>query len=258
MNKRQIAENIDEKIDDLVKSIDDPDIANTIDKHAIIAGGCIASMLLGEDIRDYDVYFDSAGSAEKVAKYYVERFGDGSISVVHEGVSGPFAIDVPAGIEVNNEGTDKYRPICVTEHAVTLANNVQIVLRFCYSVEDIINVFDFIHCKNVWHDGSVTFNSDAIESILTRDLVYTGSSYPLASLIRMRKFIKRGWNINAGQILKIVFDLQKLDLNDYDVLRNQLVGVDTAFFSELLIQMRQEKPHNLDTFLTRYIDAELS
>lgn len=73
--------------------------------------------------------------------------------------------------------------------------------------------------------------------MMTKELVYCGSKYPLCSLIRIRKFLARKWTINAGQMLKIVMQLNILDLNNIEVLRDQLVGVDSAYFAQVLEQL---------------------
>ena len=55
----------------------------------------------------------------------------------------------------------------------------------------------------------------------------------------MRKFISRGWTINAGQILKMAFQISELDLQDINVLEDQLVGVDSLYFSAAISQLRK-------------------
>jgi hypothetical protein len=72
---------------------------------------------------------------------------------------------------------------------------------------------DFVHATNyfTFEEGLVT-NVAALESILTKSLRYQGSLYPLTSVIRMKKFIQRGWTVNAGEILKMLFQVSELDL----------------------------------------------
>ena len=61
-----------------------------------------------------------------------------------------------------------------------------------------------------------------------------GSKYPLCSIIRTRKFIQRGYTINAGQYLKMAMQLNELDLKDVSVLQDQLIGVDSAYFDMVI------------------------
>ena len=55
-----------------------------------------------------------------------------------------------------------------------------------------------------------------------------------------RKNIERNISINAGQILKICLNLQDFDLNNVDVLKDQLMGVDSLYFTWLIKAIHQD------------------
>ena len=84
-------------------------------------------------------------------------------------------------------------------------------------------------------------NQAALESLLTKTLHYIGSRYPLTSVIRTRKFIKRGFTVNAGQYLKMCFQIAELDLGSIEVLEDQLTGVDFAYFYMLIEALKEKK-----------------
>lgn len=135
--------------------------------------------------------------------------------------------------------TPKYFVKFFSPNAISLANNIQIVIRFHGNAEEIHKTFDFLHATNyfTFDEGLVT-NKAAVESILTKQLKYQGSLYPLTTIIRVRKFLKRGWNINAGELLKVMFQISELNLHDADVLEEQLIGVDVAYFGTLINILR--------------------
>ena len=56
------------KIDEWLQTIDDVDVNALAAENAIVTGGSIASMLLGEQVNDYDVYFRNRETAIKVAE----------------------------------------------------------------------------------------------------------------------------------------------------------------------------------------------
>lgn len=144
--------------------------------------------------------------------------------------------------EVDPETKPKYRPIYLSCNAITLSNSIQIVIRF-YGEPDVIHeYYDYVHCTNYWtsKDRQVILKQPALESLLAKELIYVGSKYPLASVIRTRKFLKRGFTINAGQYLKISFQISQLDLTKIEVLEDQLVGVDVAYFSMLIDALQQK------------------
>jgi len=144
-----------------------------------------------------------------------------------------------------NEGVDistlNYAPLYYSPNAISLSNNIQIVLRFWGTAEQVHKTFDFIHATNyfTFKDGLV-INLKAIEAILTKQLLYQGSLYPVTSIIRAKKFIKRGFNIGAGELLKIMFQISSLDLSNPDVLEEQLIGVDVAYFALLIEALRNK------------------
>lgn len=309
---------IGNKVDHWLESIPDRALAETAAPHIIVTGGCITSMLLNENVNDFDVYFDDPQIAYQIAKHYVDRFranppslfrGDSkkvemrveepldgrvrivvqSAGVVSEGTSGKakygyFEGDsdggetgaeeyVQAAIGNTEELDDhidadlddpkgkddkpKYRPRFLTSNAITLTDKVQLVFRFIGDPNQIHSNYDFVHCTNWWHgkDRTLTLRPEALEATLARDLRYVGSKYPICSLIRMRKFIKRGWNINAGQILKMAFQVSELDLTDLSVLEEQLVGVDAAYFRQLIDLLKSKDPAMVDaSYLMTVID----
>jgi len=87
----------------------------------------------------------------------------------------------------------------------------------------------------------VVLNLASVEAIMSKTLKYVGSKYPICTLFRIRKFVKRGWSISAGEALKIAYDISKLDLDDLVVLRDQLVGVDSAYFVDVIKALQEAK-----------------
>ena len=155
-------------------------------------------------------------------------------------------------IDDPGEEKEKYRPIFLSTNAVTLSNNMQIILRFYGTPAEVHENFDFIHCTNHYipSKNELNTNSEALEAILTKTLYYHGSKYPLCSVIRTRKFLKRGWNINAGQYLKMCFQLNELDLTNVYVLEDQLVGVDTAYFMQIIDNLKKQQDKNPEFKIT--------
>lgn len=340
------------------RSIIDEPTRKLVEENSIITGGSIVSMLLNEEISDFDVYFRTPEAAFAVAKYYVGKLLENpppafksepnrkiAISAVLEPaiadgreeqrvngiVKGPQPARVrivvksagiagateqkdyqyfeglaptdeaaasesyvdaalgtvpaegeitdptePSTYEGNIEALDnepapkldeakdkkekrgKYRVLFVTSNAITLSDKIQLVLRFQGEPDEIHTNYDFVHCTSHWTswDEKLTLRPEALECMLTKELRYVGSKYPICSLIRTRKFITRGWTINAGQFVKMAYQVSKLDMNDPMVLEDQLVGVDSAYFSKLIQQLKEQPdPTRVDgTYLITIID----
>lgn len=141
--------------------------------------------------------------------------------------------------------TDKYYPIYISTNAITLSHKIQIVLRFYGNPEIIHDNYDFVHCTNYWtFETGLMTNTQALECLLSKELKYFGSRYPLASILRTKKFINRDWSVNAGQYIKMVFQLNEMDLTNINVLEEQLTGVDIAYMHELIKTLNRKKDEN--------------
>lgn len=308
LKSKTIKSVIRNKINAWIDSIKDEGLRDACRKEAIVTGGCIASMLLGEDVNDFDVYFRTKGTVRKVADYYVKEFSaarkaqggvevpifveeiedlDGKprvrIVVKSAGVAGENqredyqyfengndhdagqyvaeAFDPLDNVKKLAEGEADARPIFspsfLSSNAISLRGKVQLILRFYGEPDEIHSSYDFAHCMNYWESGTstLTLRQEALESLLSKALVYKGSRYPLCSIIRSRKFIERGWRINAGQYLKMAMQVSRLDMTNHAVLEEQLTGVDVAYFAEVIEKIKAKDPEKVDAaYLTEIID----
>jgi hypothetical protein len=159
--------------------------------------------------------------------------------------------------QTEDDGKPKYRPVFLSTNAITLSHRIQIIVRFYGDPDQIHENYDFVHCTNYWksQDGELVLRPDALEALLTKELRYVGSKYPVCSIIRLRKFLGRGWTVNAGQILKILMQISALDLTDITVLQEQLTGVDSAYFMDVISKLKEKDPEKVNTaYLIEIID----
>lgn len=285
MNSKNIKKSLKKKLDDWVSSIDDEEIRKEITNNAIITGGAIVSLLNNEQPNDYDVYFKTIESLQKVAEYYANEWNAShvmktQVEIRKEKLHGEDRItcfirsegitedDEENGIddesepiydgepdveeELNIEFGEKprYRPRYFTTNAISLSDKIQLVIRFYGEVEDIHKNYDFAHCtcSYDYKKNELILPNKALECIINKELYYIGSKYPLCSIIRSRKFITRGWHINAGQYLKMCLQLNELNLHDFDTFRDQLTGVDSAYFDIAIkgIEKKKEEDPNFE------------
>jgi hypothetical protein len=286
MKSKTINKIIRGKTNQWLATIDDVAVRELAAKNTIVTGGAIASMLLNEPVNDYDLYFRTMESAERIGAYYVSKFVDahkypvklenkeGRIRIVTEsGHRGETAGNIELlgsdqiddayeaaealALEKQDEGELKFTPVFLSTNAITLSNKVQLVLRFYGEPDAIHENYDFAHCTNYWTswNETVVLRQPALEALLSKELRYTGSKYPVCSIMRLRKFIKRGWTVNAGQILKMVMQISELDLTDPKVLEDQLTGVDSAYFMQLISKLREKDPEKINVgYLVEIID----
>ena len=154
--------------------------------------------------------------------------------------------------------TQSYDVAWISENAITLKGKIQLVMRFYGEPAELHRNYDFAHAMGSYDHWTkeVTIPEEAMEALLSKTLIYKGSLYPIASLFRIRKFIARGWRITAGQMLKIVFQLQKIDMSDPAVLKEQLIGVDQLYMFEFIRLIEQQEPGTRidDQIVARFLD----
>lgn len=284
MNSKNIAKALNAKLNDWIKNIDDEEIVKAIKKDAMVTGGALVSLLNSETPNDYDIYFKTLETCKLVAQYYANKWNESHtkdyVEIKDVEVNGEkriecyikssgLAMEDEDGNEVDYETEPytseneeeplkenpeiikpKYRPRYFSTNAISLSDKIQLVIRFWGPVEEIHKNYDFEHCKCSydWKENKVNLPVKSLECILNKELVYNGSKYPLCSIIRTRKFIERGYHINAGQYVKMALDLNELNLKDFNVFKDQLMGVDSFYFSKAIetIQRRKEEDENFN------------
>ena len=300
-----IKKEIEAKLKDWFATIDDETLRKKVEKNTIVTGGCIASMLLGEKINDFDVYFRDQATTVAVAEYYVAKFNEKNKVDVAEGlthyepkvqtatitnIKGEAENRVliymkSAGVaaeeqveydyfemqatddklnafveslnEAENDTKEKYRPVFLSQNAITLSHKLQIVIRFFGEPTEIHRNYDFQHAMCYYDSGSgeMVLPAEALECLLSRTLIYKGSLYPICSIFRAKKFIERGWRISAGQLLKIMWQISELDLKNMETLREQLTGVDAMYFYQLMEAVKNLDTSKIDaTYIATIID----
>ena len=229
---------------------DDDNLKQELKDNIVMTGGAISSMILGELPNDYDIYFRSKETATKVANFYLAKLIEADpdrikIEDTFDGInvfikSAGTIDDTDTGIASNYqyfellppEELEKFVRVYrkkeykmfevknITSNSMYLEGDINVILRFCGEPSIIHNNFDFTHTKNYFtFETGIVLNIDSVMATVTKELIYSGSKFPICSLFRIRKFVQRGWTITAGQIFKISWDVNNLNLTDLGVLR---------------------------------------
>lgn len=271
------------KIDDLCKYIYkfDVDLSIELKKHCFVSGGAITSLLIGENPNDFDIYIDDVNVLEKICFFYTNQWNNNhkmkktfniikhiednqqyvEIQVQSSGIVKDEDIDMDEQVDEYNvipseiiddidnikEQTKEYKIKYITSNALSLTNDIQIVCRFCGKPSEIFKNYDFIHTMQAYvrFNDELLLNTKSLTSIMSKRLEYNGSLFPICSLFRMRKFIQRGWTISSMEILKIAYQISKLDLDNIEILKGQLIGCDYFYmlsFCNALQKWREENP----------------
>jgi hypothetical protein len=141
-----------------------------------VSGGCIASLIQGETPNDYDVYFRDVTLQTLVTDTLAQKF--------------PVAIA---------EVSEKYREfvgvngLLITENAMTLKSNIQLITKHCGEPSVVRQTFDFMHCMPFYDtkDDKLHISQEQLHLIVNKKLKVNNPD----SLTRYReiKFLERGY-----------------------------------------------------------------
>lgn len=185
------------------------------DKPFLLAGGA----LCGDEVHDFDLYPDEEGGK-------------------------PFSLhEVAEAIKAPESGATL---LFESKNALTVKLHEKgQVVQFCVyskrSLQELVESFDFSHIQvGIRFRGNGcapyrehVFYTDAfVAANVTRRTVYTGSEYPMSSLMRLFKYHKRGKltkRETAQAVMKILKDVLERGYENYSDYRKQLDAIDLQY-----------------------------
>lgn len=159
-----------------------------------IAGGCLRDSLVGEKIKDIDIFCKSEEAVKNLEMFFAAQ----------EGVKILNGNSVLSNYKLNGYW-------------------FQIIRDKFYNLEtlDLIENFDFTMCGIMMHNDEIRVLPTFFEDLATRRLRVNKLIYPLSSLERMQKYIKKGYSACNGTLLELAKGIQTVNLDnpDEDTLR---------------------------------------
>lgn len=196
-----------------------------------LAGGALTSTFSNNPIRDYDLYFPDEESFKSTVKdLYGEEEGE-IISRWHQPEM--WCVDI-------------------TSRSITFVNGgaVYQLMHFKWfkSAQEIFDSFDFTACMGAYSfaNKDLILDDRFLPDLARRQLVFNkGTAFPLASAIRIGKYLKKGFSITQREHLKVLSAILFKNINSWESLAEQIggsygesVGLDTS------------KPFNLDNVIS--------
>ena len=158
-----------------------------------------------------------------------------------------------------------WKPVANTRNATTMVGPNHVVLQLCNylrpSLSQLVRSFDFAHIQVGVSFSTldsriddVYFSDEWLEFRALGDSKFTGSGYPLSSLIRLMKYrsrrdISRGRAIASA--LEIVEAIVKRGFYSYADFKDQLDAVDLGLLPEEMEAISQDSLFSLYKMLTR-------
>lgn len=163
-------------------------------KGSYIGGGALRSVFDNTPIKDYDIFFAS----EDVVNCVLGEF------------------------LIRNYITVFY---CSEHKLISLKKDkilVQLVTdKFYNSLDELVESFDLVPCCIGYspHDNVVKMHDDFLNCVFARKIKINKVTYPLSTFLRIHKYIKYGYKIEAIDFLNYCKEVSRFDINDNDIWR---------------------------------------
>jgi hypothetical protein len=192
----------------------------------MIAGGACTSVFSDNQVNDLDIYFKSAEDYQKVVNKVMPSLKDNEY----------FATSCAFSFKRNGV-------------------RIQLIKKiFASTPEGVMDNFDFTVCECVYLPKTQEFvmGENFLADLCGRRLVYNiNAKYPIASLWRVNKYVKKGFKLAAIESIKLALCINNLNIKNYQDLKEQLEGIDTLFLAELtdVLIKNENKEYDLKTAL---------
>lgn len=216
------------------------------ENHALIAGGAVTSVFSETPISDYDVYFYNTSDLNSFLEYLrtlESKLGEKiKVKTVNSSLNA-----VTFEVTSMNWGseTDDNKILLQVIQKCTVGDYAT---QSDYNPVPLLESFDFTICMAALDIQSEQFilYKDFLTHLCARRLVFNTKvmKYPICSLHRMLKYIKKGFNISGVEVIKIAIAINQVNMSTWEDFRNQLMGMDTAVFEPLTTAMIEEKGEN--------------
>jgi len=150
-----------------------------------IAGGSIRDKLLNVKIKDYDVFVQDKDTEQKLMEFFNNNGKEGRVN------------DYLANYTYEKKW-------------------IQIVRGKYYNMKttELIDSFDYTICMAMITTDGIKVGEHFFEDLKNKRLRINKITYPLATLERLQKYIKKGFTACNGTLLEIVKAIQKVNLED--------------------------------------------
>ena len=147
-------------------------------KNCILTGGCFASLLLDEEVHDWDVYLKDSVTAEHFESFVM---------------SDTLTLNEVAGVTSGYMTTTKIEGKLVTANAITFKNGLQVITR---TGKEQRETFDFVHTMPYFDMAKqqLFISRQQYDAIKNKQLIVNPKHLVLVNQSRADKFMTRGWS----------------------------------------------------------------
>jgi len=207
------------------------------DNHLFIAGGTLTSVFSGSRVNDIDVFSSS--------KEYIDKFKDWII----EKFTPPDFEEKPNKLILSQLTTNNAYSFTLLDDKQKI--KIQLIRKVHDIPSELIKKFDFtISMAAITSSFEIITDNRFLIDLAAKNLVYNpNADYPIASLYRLQKFIKRGYTIKAASLVMLALKANSIPITSNRQLKEQLEGIDTMIFGDFLTQLNDTEPFDFKAFI---------
>lgn len=219
-----------------------------VETNGYIAGGAILSSFTKNKINDYDLYFRNLDDM----KLFIDKLNPIDKEFIW--------VDYKQRIKIRKIAEKNPVIIMKTNNAKTILFNEQIyqvITAFQEEPNDLFRYFDYTVCMGAYDPKSDQFilHEQFLPDVMAKQLHFNiGTEYPLASMLRLLKYQKKGYTISGVEVIKLGLAVHNLEIKTFADLKYHLMGIDTLFLTDLTNAFDEgiykEKQFQFDEFIS--------
>lgn len=205
-------------------------------KNCFLAGGAILSSITKQDLKDYDIYPKNINGLFEAIDYGTSN---GTIvNLTNQAIS----------FKLNNVKNDKGERIVM-----------QVIVGNYKTAQDIFNSFDFTVCMAAFdfETEEYTFHPDFWPDVASRVIRFNeGTKYPLNSLLRIKKYMAKGYTVSKSQLIKMALTIHKTSdqMRKWEDLETAIGGI---YGKHLSLSVDKTLPFTYDNMMKSLDDLDL-
>lgn len=201
----------------------------------MLCGGAVLSLFTESKVSDLDLYVKNPDNLAIVQEFLHSRF--------HNHEKPPF---------------HSINAITYKRRSKNRVYTIQLITKFTGEPASIFEYFDFTitNCAFDFEAQSFAFGPRFFADLGKRVLVYAGKSqYPICALHRINKYLEKGFRAPGSTLMHIALSIVQLDITNYRQLKEQLMGIDTSYLTNLLESKEPDVPVNYGEFIEEALNA---
>lgn len=198
-----------------------------VQNNLVLAGGAITSLVNKTNVSDYDLFATSTASFVQAKVAFTQLLKTNS------GVVSPFD-EEKLFHETANAISFTYKDLKF--QLVKKLVPTEDTLAEDEFISQLLSQFDFTvcMCAYVFKSKRLYYDEHFIWDNISKVLVFNPNvKYPICSLYRTQKYMKKGYKLSGVELTKLALAINRLTIESYADLKEQLQGIDTLVFEAL-------------------------